>query len=46
MRVLPIMIAADPNLSFATKQAAEAASDLAARDRCEMNYPGWPLQPI
>ena len=37
MRVLPVMTGADPNLTFATKQAAEAASDVAARDWCEMN---------
>ena len=38
MRVLPVMTGADPNLTIATKQAAEAASDVAARDWCEMNY--------
>src|SRR5437879_5785875 len=32
IRVLPMMSVADPNLTFATKQAAEAASDVAARD--------------
>ena len=42
---LPIMSAADAELTFTTKEEAEAASDATARKWCVENYPGWPIQP-
>jgi hypothetical protein len=45
-RVLPLMSVVDADLTFATKQAAEAASDASAREWCEINYPGWPVQAV
>jgi hypothetical protein len=44
IRILPPLSAADPNLTFATKEEAEAASDATAREWCAQNYPGWFLQ--
>ena len=35
---------ADPNLTFATKEEAEAASDATAREWCVDNYPGWEVK--
>jgi hypothetical protein len=46
IRILPPLFAADPDLTFRTKEQAEAYSDAAARDWCAKNYPGWPVQPI
>ncbi len=46
MRALSPMSAADPDLTFPTKEEAEVASDAAAREWCAMNYPGWPVQPM
>jgi hypothetical protein len=46
VRILPPLFAADPDLTFRTKEQAEAYSDAAARDWCAKNYPGWPVQPI
>jgi hypothetical protein len=40
------MSAADPNLTFPTKEEAEAASNAMAREWCAKNYPGWPAQPV
>jgi len=38
--------AVDPNLTFATKEEAEAASDAMARQWCSENYPDLPVQPV
>jgi hypothetical protein len=46
IRILPIMSAADPRLTFVAKDEAEAASDAMAREWCAKNYPGWPVQPL
>jgi hypothetical protein len=46
IRVLPILSVADPNLTFATKEEAEAASDATARQWCAKNYPGRAVQPV
>jgi hypothetical protein len=40
-RVLPVILAADPSLTFASQAGAEAVSDAKAREWCAKNYPGW-----
>jgi hypothetical protein len=40
-RVLPVIFAADPSLTFASRAGAEAISDAKAREWCAKNYPGW-----
>jgi hypothetical protein len=34
----------DSDLTFATKEEAEAASDATAREWCVDNYPGWEVK--
>lgn len=46
IQVLPLMSAADPRLTFPTKEEAEAASEAMAREWCAKNYPGWLLRPL
>lgn len=41
--VLPPLWAADPNLAFATRQAAERWAEAEARGWCRKNFPEWPV---
>jgi hypothetical protein len=46
IRILPRLSAADPHLTFATKEEAEAVSDATASAWCTNNYPRRHVQAV